>query len=134
MPISIFQKKVGLILQACHVSKSILYTNTQRAVKCETPKLGASWIDKNGYKSDVLMIITLQKEQKVYHIRKFTESNAANATILDTYSEEEPDAQILMATSGAANAGINNPEVFGICRSKFLPSMLDVKQEKGRAG
>jgi superfamily II DNA helicase RecQ len=88
MPISNFQKKIEPTLRACHVSKFILYTNTRRAVKRETPKLGA-WIDKNGFKSDILMIIgTLQKEQKFFHIRNFTQSNAPHAAFLDTCSKE----------------------------------------------
>jgi superfamily II DNA helicase RecQ len=135
-PIPAFQKRVLPILKSCHVSKFIVYTNTRRAVKRETPKL-AAWIDKHGLKSDLLMIIgTLQKEQKFYHIRKFTQSNAPNAAILDTCSEAERpfNPQILTATSGAANAGIDDPEVFGVCRTEFSPSTLDVKQEKGRAG
>jgi hypothetical protein len=107
--------------------------NTRRAVKHETPKF-AAWIDKHGFKSDLLMIIgTLQKEQKFYHILKFTQSNAPNASILDSCSEETRpfNPQILTATSGAANAGIDDPEVFGICRTEFPPSLIDVKQEKG---
>jgi hypothetical protein len=49
--------------------------------------------------------------------------------ILNTWSKEECpfNAQILTSTSGAANAGIDDPEVFGIYISKFLPSILDVK-------
>jgi superfamily II DNA helicase RecQ len=135
-PIPTFQKRVFSILKTCHVSKFIVYTNTRRAVKRETPKL-AAWIDKHGLKSDLLMIIgTLQREQKFYHIRKFTQSNAPNASILDSCSEETRpfNPQILTATSGAANAGIDDPEVFGVCRTEFPPSVLDVKQEKGRAG
>ena len=121
MPMSNFQKKVTPILKTCHVSTFIVYTNTRRVVKCETPKLGA-WIDKNGLKSDILMIIgTLQKEQKFYHIQKVIQSNAANAAILDTCSEvaHPCNPQILTATSSAANAGINNPEVFGVCHTEF---------------
>jgi hypothetical protein len=79
MPMSNFQKKIEPIIKACHVSKFILYTNTRRAVKRETPKLGA-WINKNSFKSDILMILgTLQKEHNFYRIQKFTQSNAANA-------------------------------------------------------
>jgi hypothetical protein len=113
-PIFAFQKQVLPILKSCHVSKFIVYTNTRRAVKRETPKL-AAWIDKHGLKSDLLMIIgTLQKEQKFYHIRKFTQSNAPNAAILNTcIKNARPfNPQILTAASGAANAGIDDPEVF----------------------
>jgi hypothetical protein len=44
-----------------------------------------------------MIIHTLQKEQKNYHIQKLTQSNAATAVILDTCSKEECpfNAQIL---------------------------------------
>jgi hypothetical protein len=42
--------------------------------------------------------------------------------------------QILCATSGAANAGLDDPEVHGVTRFDFPPSVLVAQQEKGRAG
>jgi hypothetical protein len=42
--------------------------------------------------------------------------------------------QILTATSGAANAGLNSEDVFGVRRAEFPPTLVDVLQEKGRAG
>jgi hypothetical protein len=36
-PMNNFQKKVGPILECCHVSKFILYTSTRQAIKRETP-------------------------------------------------------------------------------------------------
>ena len=39
-----------------------------------------------------------------------------------------------MATSGAANTGIDNANVYGIFRFDFPPSVEDIIQENGRAG
>jgi hypothetical protein len=101
-----------------------------------TPKL-CEWVDLNGFKSDVLQIVgTLHREQKFYHIRVFTKSNTANVEVLKLCPEDERpfNPQILTATSGAANAGLDDPEVYGVTRLEFPPSLLDVQQEKGRAG
>jgi hypothetical protein len=93
-------------------------------IKCEIPKV-VFWINKNGYKSAVLMMIgTLQKEQKFYHIQKFPQSNAANTMILDTCSDKECPlyAQILTATAGTANSGID--DLLESTQASFCPSYL----------
>jgi len=79
---------------------------------------------------------TLLREQKFYHIRVFTRSNADHYDELEFATEDKRpfNPQILVATSGAANAGIDDPEVYGVTRMDFPPSLLDVQQEKGRAG
>jgi hypothetical protein len=90
-----------------------------------------------GYKADLLKITgTLLREQKFYHIRVFTKSNLDNVCVLqDCREDARPfNPQILTATSGAANAGIDVLDVFGVTRLEFPPSLLDVQQEKGRAG
>jgi hypothetical protein len=59
-----------------------------------------------------------------------------NLQVLDNCVEIDRsfNPQTLAATSGAANAGLDDPEVFGITRIDFPPSILDIKQEKGHAG
>jgi hypothetical protein len=134
--LSLFKKKVGPLLKATTTDKFILYTNTRATVERITPKL-TSWIDLEGYKADVLKIMgTLLREQKFYHIRVFTKSNLDNVEVLQACQEDARpfNPQILAATSGAANAGIDDPEVSGVTRLEFPPSLLDVQQEKGRAG
>ena len=42
--------------------------------------------------------------------------------------------RFLLATSGAANAGIDSSDVNGVYRLDFPPSLLDLAQGKGRAG
>ena len=131
-----FKSKVGPLLKVSTIPKFIMYSNTRASVNRVYPKLG-DWIDSKGYKADMLMIIgTLLREQKFYHIRTFNSSNTAHASLLESSLEHSRpfNPQVLVATSGAANAGIDDPEVFGVTRMEFPPSLLDVKQEKGRAG
>jgi hypothetical protein len=66
----------------------------------------------------------------------FTKSNAINVDVLKNCHEDSRPAnsQILTATSGAANAGLDDHDVYGITRLEFPMSLLDVQQEKGRAG
>ena len=40
----------------------------------------------------------------------------------------------MLATSGAANAGIDNKNVHGVFRFEFTPSVEDFIQEEGRVG
>jgi superfamily II DNA helicase RecQ len=134
--LSLFKKKVGPLLKETSLHKYIIYTNTRLTVERITPKI-CDWIDFHGFKADVLQIIgTLRREQKFYHIRVFTKSNSDNVELLKTCSEDNRpfNPQILTATSGAANAGIDDPDVYGVTRMEFPPSLLDVQQEKGRAG
>ena len=133
---SLFKKRVGPLLKETTTDKFIIYTNTRATVERITPKV-TNWIDLEGYKADVLKIIgTLLREQKFYHIRVFSKSNHDNVSVLKECREgARPfNPQILTATSGAANAGIDNPDVVGVTRLEFPPSLLDVQQEKGRAG
>jgi hypothetical protein len=143
-PLALFKKRVALTLKVDTVEKFIVYSNTRATVDRVLPKI-VEWIDMEGYKSDVLKIVgTLHREQKFYHIRCFTKPNAANADIFAAgidddrppcREDERPfNPQILIATSGAANAGLDDSEVHGVTRMEFPPSVLDVQQEKGRAG
>jgi hypothetical protein len=61
--------------------------------------------------------------------------HAANAVIIDAFSEEECpfNAQILTAASGATNTGIDDLEVFGVCRPSFHPVSL-MLNKKGWTG
>jgi hypothetical protein len=82
------------------------------------------------------MVGTLMREQKFYHIRVSTHPNSDKTDELEFVTEEKRpfNPQILVATSGAANAGIDDPEVFIIVRMDFPPSLLDVQQEKNHVG
>ena len=74
---SLFKKKVGPSLKTSTVHKFILYSNIRSTVLQVTPKL-CEWIDHAGYKADILKIVgTLHRDQKFYHVRVFTKSNAS---------------------------------------------------------
>jgi hypothetical protein len=47
---------------------------------------------------------------------------------------DHSNPQMLTATSGAANAGLDSPDVYGVGRAEFPPTLVDVLQEKGHAG
>jgi superfamily II DNA helicase RecQ len=141
---SSFKKRLAPRLKASTVEKFILCSNTRAAVERVAPKL-CDWIDLEGYKSDALKIIgALHREQKFYHVRAFARSNCNNADAFAAgVDDDRPiclekdrpfNPQILCATSGAANAGLDDPEVHGVTRFDFPPSVLDAQQEKGRAG
>ena len=136
-PLAVFKNKIGPLLERTTVDKFIVYSNNKATVDRQYPKL-ADWIDTNGkFKADLLKIVgSLLREQKFYHTRVFTQSNGPNVEILEQCREEDRpfNPQILTATSGAANAGIDDSKVHGVARLEFPPSCLDVKQEKGRAG
>jgi superfamily II DNA helicase RecQ len=133
----VFKKRTRNLLKHSSLEKYILYSNTRATVDRVSPKL-CEWIDANGFKSDLLKIVgTLLREQKFYHIRVFCRSLRGNKLVFDEGCREDKrpfNPQILVATSGAANAGIDDPEVHGVCRLEFPPSIIDVNQEKGRAG
>ena len=133
----VFKKRTHGLFKHSSSEKYILYSNTRATVDHVSPKL-CKWIDANGFKANLLRIVgTLLCEQNFYHICVFCRSLGNNREIFDGGCREDKrpfNPQILVATSGAANAGIDDPEVFGVCRLKFPPSIIDVNQEKGCAG
>ena len=48
--------------------------------------------------------------------------------------EDVFNPQVLFATSGAANCGINNPNIYSVFRGEVPPSCEYMIQEEGRAG
>jgi ATP-dependent helicase YprA (DUF1998 family) len=76
------------------------------------------------------------KEQKFHHINLFAATNIPNLPLLETSNDAtQPfNPQLLTATSGAANAGLDSQDVYGVGRAEFPPTLVDVLQEKGRAG
>jgi superfamily II DNA helicase RecQ len=134
--LSAFKTKAGPRLKDHLMEKYIVYSNTRATIKRITPKL-CDWVDGEGLKVDILTIVgSLLREHRFYHIRVFMKSNVPNIEVLETCREEARpfNPRILTATSGAANAGIDDKEVYGVCLLEFPPSCLDIKQEKGRAG
>jgi hypothetical protein len=96
-----------------------------------------SWINQQGFNSDVVSLSGAQmKEQKFHHINLFAAKNLPNLPLLETSNDvTQPfNPQILTATSGAANSGLDSEDVFGVGRAEFPPTLVDVLQEKGCAG
>jgi hypothetical protein len=96
-----------------------------------------SWIDHQGFKSDIVLVTGAQmKEHKFHHTNLFAATNIPSLPLLETSNDfTQPfNPRILTATSGAANAGLNSRDVYGAGCAKFPPTLVDVLQEKGRAG
>ena len=109
-------------------NKVIVYSNRRTRIENFAEKLEAL-LDKDPiHRSiDVLTLVgTLTKEEKAANIRLFL-----NGSVIDTSTT---DVRVLCATSGVGNAGIDSPDVRSVYRIDFPPSLLDVIQEKGRAG
>ena len=81
-----------------------------------------SCIDQQGFKSDVVLFAGAQmKEQKFHHINLFVTTNLPNLPLLETSNDvTQPfNPQILTATSGAANAGLDSQDVYGVGGAVF---------------
>jgi len=75
---------------------------------------------------DIISLVgTFTKEEKAKKIRSFVNGS---------YRHPELKLNLLCATSGVGNAGIESPDVHSVYRVDFPPSILDIAQEKGRAG
>ena len=88
-----------------------------------------NWLDSHTFHSDFLKLVGPMKKEEKFHITKlFCEEK------LTECNKQKFSPQVLFATSGAANAGIDNPQVHGVFRSEAPPSIVDCLQERGRAG
>jgi superfamily II DNA helicase RecQ len=68
-PLSSFKKLVGPALETSRLRKYIWYANNRDIIERHTKMLG-SWIDQQGFKSDVVSVTGAQmKEQKFHHIK-----------------------------------------------------------------
>ena len=73
----------------------------------------------------IVLVGTLMKEEKTKCIRLLINGSTKNLHL---------KIRVLCATSGVGNAGIDCPDVRAVYRIDFPPSILDLAQEKGRAG
>ena len=75
---------------------------------------------------DIISLVgTFTKEEKARKLRTFVNGSSKHP---------ELKIRVLCATSGVGNAGIDCPDVRAVYRIDFPPSILDIAQEKGRAG
>ena len=77
----------------------------------------------------------MKKEQTFFSKNLFCCDKSHNESFLTECTEKEHpfNPQIILATSGTANAGIDNPNVCGVFRFDFPPSVEYAIQEEGRA-
>ncbi len=135
-PLTSFKKLVGPALQGSRLQKFISYANNCVTIEQHTETLG-TWIDSQGFQSEIVYVTGAQmKEQKFHHTNIFAATNLPNLALLATSDEAARpfNPQMLTATSGAANAGLDSPDVYGVGHAEFPPTLVDVLQEKGRAG
>jgi hypothetical protein len=114
-PLISFKKLVGLALQGSRLQKFLWYANNCVTIKRHTETLG-TWIDSQGFQSNILSVTGAQmKEQKFHHTNIFAATNLPNLALLATSDEAARpfNPQMLTATSGAANAGLDSPDVYG---------------------
>ena len=109
-------------------NKVIVYSNSRTKIIDFAEKLKSDFLDMDESLSsiDVITLVgTHTKEEKGQYIRLFL--NHGDHQIAQKI-------QILCATSGVGNAGIDCPDVRAVYRIDFPPSIIDLAQEKGRAG
>jgi superfamily II DNA helicase RecQ len=106
--------------------KYIVYVNQRLMVQSFSKNYSLALDEDDSlYEVDIVCLVgTLTKEQKAHHIiRTFVQGS---------YDSFNP--RLLVATSGAANAGLDDPNVCGVFLLDFPALIIDWAQEKGRAG
>jgi hypothetical protein len=104
----------------------IVYSNFRQRVVQFSQDLG-DHLDTNETASqyDIITLVGTQFQyQKAKYINLFVSG-------IDT---DQYRPRILCATSGVGNAGIDSPDIRSVYRMDFPPSIIDICQEKGRAG
>jgi hypothetical protein len=126
-----FKDLAGDILDTTEFTKIIVYTNSKAQSNELASKIRAH-LNDTGLPGDVIHVDgDLFKEQKFHNIKIFLH----HGTIDNPTNPLNPlDPRILVATSGAANAGIDSADVYLVLRDGFPPSIADLLQELGRAG
>jgi hypothetical protein len=136
-PLYSFKQVVGPALETSLLQKYIWYANNCVAIKQHTKMLG-TWIgNQRCFKSNIVSVTgTQMKEQKLHHTNLFAATNLPNLSLLECNDVTQPfNTQILLATTGAANAGLGNLDIYGVAgRAKFPPNFKNVLQERGHAG
>jgi Superfamily II DNA helicase len=125
---SFITKKLKKDLMAGDHYKVLVYSNSRVQILDIAEKLKSNFIDSDESLSDfrlVTLVGTMTKEEKASYIRLF---------VCNETHPISPRIRILCATSGVGNAGIDCKYIKAVYRVGFPPSILDLAQEKGRAG
>jgi hypothetical protein len=112
-----------------HFKKVILYTNFRSRATRFRMKI-REWLVEKDILADIVPVDgSLFKEQKFYNTSLFLTKIRRHGQAPGTFLPN-----ILIATSGAANAGLDSDDIFLVYRDGFPPSVEDMMQEMGRAG
>ena len=127
-PFSNMSKSIARILKINDdlPDKFIVYSNVRTRIKDVQTGM-CEFFDKDDdlFLHDIMCIHgQLSKEEKASYIQLF----------LNPEHEEDQNIKVLCATSGVGNVGIDSPDIRAVFRLEFPPSLMDLSQEKGRAG
>lgn len=126
-----FKDLAGNVLPKTEFAKMILCTNSKPNANALASKIREHLDAKDLPGNIVLVDGSLFKEQKFHNIKRFLHHGKIE-------NPKDPsnrfDPHILIATSGAANAGIDSPSVHLVPHDGFPASSKDLLQELGRAG
>jgi hypothetical protein len=128
-PLPKLKTTIGMIVRSNKKEKIILYTNSLSKAKRFVDSV-ESFLNEKEFALDVLTVNgDLYREQKFHN----TEVFVGDSIIFETGGETfEYNPQLLVATSGAANAGIDSKLVRFVIRDGFPPTLQDLIQEMGR--
>ncbi len=136
-PITKFKDRIIGVLQEDRQKKFIWYTNNLYTLEQNIKNMLLAFDSNPNIMADLVPLSgDFVKEQKMWHILQFCKDNESNEPTLETCAEADRpfNPQLLMATSGSANAGIDCKFIQGVGRGEFPPSIRDLMQELGRAG
>ena len=127
-----FLSSVGPTIGKNPDHRFVFYANSRSLIEKSADKYG-EWLDKSTtFQSDYLKIVgTMKKEEKFHAMKLFC---SKRPTGCDLVRDEIFNPQVLFATSGAANCGIDNENIYCVFRAEIPPSCEDMVQEEGRAG
>ena len=125
-PLSYFVNNYGPRLGADPSRRLVFNSNSRLLVENSAEKYG-EWLDKSpNQSSDYLKIVgTMEKEEKFHAMKLFCKE----------YNVDDGfNPQVMFATSGAANCGIDNPNIYSVFRGEVPPSCEDMIQEGAELG
>ena len=94
-----------------------------------------NWLDTTGYFRDYVTVKrSLKKEQNFHYTKLFCSNRNISYIEAADLCNQPFNPRVMLATSGAANTGIDNKNVHGVFCLEFLPLVGDCIQEEGRAG
>ena len=115
-------------------TKIIGYGNIKTLVGNISEKYGY-WLDTTGYLSNYVTVTGFLKKEHKFHDTKLFCSERKITRIEEADLCDRPfNHQVMLATSGAVNAGIDNKNVHGVFHFEFPSSVEDFIREEGRAG